>query len=125
MGRSLVAAEHGSLMNRIREQGEDVLFGYATEDVVGFLEAMAAGTLDAYQPVGFALQVPSSFMGTPLVTREFVAAAHDKGLEVHVWTVDEREEMQALLALGVDGLMTDRPTLLAEVLSMWDGPPAG
>ena len=125
LGRSLVAAEHGSLMNRIRQQGEGVLFGYATEDVVTFLEAMEAGTLADYTPVGFALQIPSSFMGTPLVTRELVAAAHGKGLEVHVWTVDERDEMEALLALGVDGLMTDRPTLLAEVLSMWDGPPEG
>lgn len=125
LGRSLVAAEHGSLMNRIRQQGEGVLFGYATEDVVAFLEAMEAGTLADYTPVGFALQIPSSFMGTPLVTRELVAAAHGKGLEVHVWTVDERDQMEDLLALGVDGLMTDRPTLLAEVLSMWDGPPAG
>ena len=37
----------------------------------------------------------------------------------------ERDEMEHLLGLGVDGLMTDRPTLLAEVLSMWDGPSEG
>lgn len=123
--RSLVAAEHASLMDKIRREARGVLFGYATEDVVAFLEAMGSGALENYHPVGFALQVPSSFLGTPLVTEEFVKAAHARGLEVHVWTVDERDEMEQLLALGVDGLMTDRPTLLAEVLSTWESPHRG
>ncbi|MDG1959570.1 MAG: glycerophosphodiester phosphodiesterase [Candidatus Binatia bacterium] len=125
LGRSLVAAEHKSLMDRIRLESSGVLLGYATEDVVSFLEAMEAGELDSYEPVGFALQVPSTFLGTPLVTAEFVAGAHSRGLEVHVWTVDDRDEMEQLLALGVDGLMTDRPTLLAEVLSTWESPSRG
>jgi glycerophosphoryl diester phosphodiesterase len=38
-------------------------------------------------------------------------------VDVHVWTVDERSHMEALLALGVDGLMTDRPDILAAVLT--------
>jgi glycerophosphoryl diester phosphodiesterase len=63
-----------------------------------------------------ALQVPPRFKGIPLVTRGFVEAAHDARVQVHVWTVDERAEMERLLDLGVDGLMTDRPSLLREVL---------
>ena len=46
----------------------------------------------------------------------FVAACHRAGVVVHVWTVDERDEMERVLDLGVDGIMTDRPTLLKEVL---------
>ena len=63
-----------------------------------------------------ALQVPTHFRGVPVVTAGLLRAAHARGLQVHVWTVDRRDEMEALLDLGVDGLMTDRPSLLREVL---------
>ena len=70
-----------------------------------------------------ALQVPAMFAGVTVVDERFVGAAHDHGLAVHVWTVDERDEMEALLAAGVDGIMTDRPSVLAAVLDE-RGPPA-
>lgn len=61
-------------------------------------------------------QVPARYRGVELVTADFVLAAHAAALPVHVWTVDEPEEMHRLLELGVDGLMTDRPRVLREVL---------
>lgn len=63
-----------------------------------------------------ALQVPPSHGDTVIVDERFVSAAHDAGLAVHVWTIDEPDEMRRLVALGVDGVMTDRPSVLAEVL---------
>jgi glycerophosphoryl diester phosphodiesterase len=48
--------------------------------------------------------------------RRFVEAAHRAGHEVHVWTVDEAEQMRQLLALGVDGLLSDRPDRLLDVV---------
>lgn len=68
-----------------------------------------------------ALQVPERYGRLTVVDRRFVAAAHRRGVEVHVWTVDEREEMRRLLALGVDGLMSDRPDVLLEVVGSGDG----
>ena len=70
------------------------------------------------------VQVPTHFRGIPVVTRRFVKAAHARGIQVHVWTVDDEAEMERLLDLGVDGVMTDRPTLLRQVLERrgaWHG----
>jgi len=61
-------------------------------------------------------QVPVKRSGIPVVTERSVARAHDHGIAVHVWTVDDAEEMDRLLDLGVDGIMTDQPTVLKEVL---------
>jgi len=56
-------------------------------------------------------QVPEWAGYTPIVTRRFVAAAHRAGIPVKVWTVNGLEDMRRLIALGVDGLITDRPDL--------------
>lgn len=51
-----------------------------------------------------------------LASRELIAEIHDEGLEVFAWTVNEESEMRRLLALGVDGIITDEPARLAQVL---------
>lgn len=66
---------------------------------------------------GACAQVPHKVKGVTLVDERFVAKAHDVGLQVHVWTIDDPAEMHELLDLGVDGLMTDRPTVLKDVLT--------
>jgi glycerophosphoryl diester phosphodiesterase len=65
---------------------------------------------------GAAAQVPVKCQGITVVDSTFIAAAHSRGLAVHVWTVDDAATMGELLDLGVDGIMTDRPTLLRSVL---------
>ena len=77
----------------------------------------AAGLgLPAGTPPGPCLQVPTTVKGRRLVTPRFVRRAHGLGLQVHVWTIDDPDEMGALLDMGVDGIMTDRADLLREVL---------
>jgi glycerophosphoryl diester phosphodiesterase len=61
-------------------------------------------------------QVPVSQGRVPLVTPRFVRSAHARGIQVHVWTIDDRAEVERLLDLGVDGIMTDRPAVLRDVL---------
>lgn len=85
---------------------------------------VAALRLSSYSPRAAGLvriqagcaQVPLQLGGRALVDERFLAAAHARGLQVHVWTVDDPDEARAMLDLGVDGIMTDRPAMLREVL---------
>jgi glycerophosphoryl diester phosphodiesterase len=69
------------------------------------------------QPVpAVAFQVPERYGDILLVDDKFVAAAHGLGVAVHVWTVDDVASMERLLDLDVDGIITDVPTQLVEIL---------
>jgi glycerophosphoryl diester phosphodiesterase len=67
-------------------------------------------------PPGLAAQVPVKQWPLTVVNSAFVERSHRLGLQVHVWTIDDASEMERLLDLGVDGLMTDRPLVLRQVL---------
>lgn len=64
-----------------------------------------------------ALQVPQHYGRLCVVTPGLIRRAHRNGLAVHVWTVDDEDEMEALIARGVDGLMTDRTDILKNTLT--------
>ncbi len=72
---------------------------------------LPAGRID-----GGCAQVPHKYKGVAVTDRRFVERAHTAGLQVHVWTIDDPTEMHDLLDLGVDGIMTDRPAVLRDVL---------
>ncbi|PJE95147.1 glycerophosphodiester phosphodiesterase [Streptomyces carminius] len=62
-------------------------------------------------------QVPVRHGGIRVVDRAFVRHAHARGMQVHVWTVNDPDRMRALLELGVDGIMTDHIETLRTVLA--------
>ncbi len=66
------------------------------------------------------LQVPVTYRDVTLVTGALVEAAHRRQVQVHVWTIDEPGEMHRLLDLGVDGILTDKPSVLRGVLQARD-----
>lgn len=70
-----------------------------------------------YVPAVDAFQVPERSGRYRVVTPAFVRAAHRANIPVHVWTVDDPADMRRLLEWGVDGIQTDRPDLLADVLA--------
>jgi glycerophosphoryl diester phosphodiesterase len=115
--RTLLAAEQGTIMDRIRVAAPDVLTGFSAPEVADFVFRVRDGRLAGYRPRGAALQVPPAHQGIPIVTPETVAAAHALGLEVHVWTINDEAEMERLLDLGVDAIMTDFPARGAAVLA--------
>lgn len=76
----------------------------------------ASWRIPTARPHAGCAQVPRSMGGVRIVDEAFLHAAHERGLQVHVWTIDDPEEMHELLDLGVDGIMTDRPGVLRDVL---------
>ncbi len=68
-----------------------------------------------------AFQVPETSGTTRVVTPRFVRLAHKAGLAVQVWTVDEPDDIRRLLDWGVDGIISDRPDVAAEVVRGWRG----
>ena len=121
--RTLLTAESGALMQELHdhldETGTRVARGASGPDVLAFVRAALDGTPPPPGPM--ALQVPAEFRGSPLVTEAFVAHAHRHRIQVHVWTVNEPGEMTRLLDLGVDGLVTDYPGRMAQLLSTRSG----
>lgn len=66
--------------------------------------------------VGACAQVPERHGRIRLVDRAFLNAARRRNIPVHVWTINEPADMERLIDLGVDGIVTDRPSLLREIL---------
>ncbi len=116
--RTLLAAEHASIMTAIRDAvGDEIVTGSSTEDVLAFFTRLEEGTLDSYHPPGVALQIPTDFGDRVLVSPESIAGAHAVGLEIHVWTINQPEEIARLLRLGVDGVMSDAPGLVTAAIA--------
>ncbi len=103
-------------LRQVRDgRGEAVCTSYGPR---GTLRCMLASFgLPIEPPLGDALQLPPTYRGVPLLTKRLIDHAHERGLFVHAWTIDSEAEMHRLLDLGVDGIMTDRPTVLKDVFA--------
>ena len=113
--RVCVASFSGKRLDRFRQlTGGRVCTAIGPLDITR-LRAVGYG-LPTGPFAGACAQVPVRQGPVLIVDRRFVAGAHRRGLPVHVWTIDDPGEMERLLDLGVDGIMTDRPSVLKEVL---------
>jgi glycerophosphoryl diester phosphodiesterase len=63
-----------------------------------------------------AVQLPHRLKGVPIITPRLVSAVHATGTEVHAWTINDVPTMTRLLAIGVDGIVTDRADLALELV---------
>lgn len=121
----LLATERDDVMTVIRQElirrRAAIATGFSFSEVAAFFQWARSGGKDDYSPPGQALQVPQRYQDQILVTRDTVRAAHDLGVELFVWTVNEEKEMAALLGLDVDGIITDYPARLARLLERTGG----
>lgn len=114
-GSTIVASFNDLATDRFRPFAPDIHTSLGTNGTAEFFRAVRAGDAPPATE-GVALQVPRKFGDIVVVDEAFVAAAHDHGLAVHVWTIDDESEMAELADLGVDGVMTDRPQALEAIL---------
>jgi len=119
----IVASFHDDAIQRFRTFAPEVATSAATHETATFYFSSLEGA-PVVPPVS-AFQVPATYGEINVVTESFIAAAHHAGVAVHVWTINEVDEMARLVDLGVDGIVSDRPTPLAALLEergcAWDG----
>jgi glycerophosphoryl diester phosphodiesterase len=113
----IVASFHDDATARFRQLAPGIATSPGQNEVTAFVQSVVRGEEpDPAISRHAAIQVPPKAMGVEIVTEAFVGCAHDLGLAVHVWTVDDPEEILRLCRLGVDAVMSDRPSTLVETL---------
>jgi len=112
----IVASFNDASTEAVRKLAPEIATSAGTLGVAAFWRAAHAGEIPGPTPF-VALQVPVQTAGVTVCDATLVDAAHRAGLAVHVWTIDDRDEMARLLDLGVDGIMSDVPTAAVEVIA--------
>ncbi|KPK14114.1 MAG: hypothetical protein AMJ62_13925 [Myxococcales bacterium SG8_38] len=116
--RVLVASEHDLVTEAFRTYSRGrVATSAGRSGAKRFWAGVLTGTWKNAMFPFDALQIPPVYRGIDVITPRFMEAAHHHGIQVHIWTVDDPAQMYGLLAVGVDGLMTDVPEVLLDVLA--------
>ncbi len=112
----LAASFYDDKIKEFRAECPEVATSSAKQETTVFVLLTKAFLSGFYSPKFLSLQVPEESGGITVMTEAFVRAAHARGLAVEVWTINDKETMQKLINWGVDGIMTDRPDILMELL---------
>ena len=114
----LVPSFHDETINHFRElTNGSVYTSSAREETKKFIYCHIAQVDNLVFNVGYeAMQLPLSNSGVNLATKAIINDAHRRNIAVHYWTIDDPEVMKELILMGADGIITDRPDLLNEVL---------
>ena len=117
----LLATEENQIMGEIRtelrESGLSIPTGFCYGEVEGFMAWLAGNRRETYYPPGQAMQLPCEFASMTLVSEQTINGAHDLGVEMYAWTINELAEMERLVRLGVDGIITDYPGRLGVLVA--------
>lgn len=110
----------GSFRNEVLEDFRQNCPGVATSaspsEASFFLAGYKIGLSESYSPQMQVLQIPKRIGSLQIVTEDYIRAAKERNLDVHVWTINEIEDMKSLIELKADGIMTDYPDRLLELL---------
>jgi glycerophosphoryl diester phosphodiesterase len=115
-GLAMVGSFHDRQLNRFRRLCPGIPTAAGVSETRWFYLLQRRGLERLYRPPARAFQIPEYAGDRHLVTPGFIQAAHAHGIEVHVWTVDEVEDMHRLIDWGVDGIISDYPDRLVKAL---------
>jgi glycerophosphoryl diester phosphodiesterase len=111
----VIASFSQKSLDDFRGKCYEVATSAGNSEITKFLVYQKTGIGASYSPPMSALQIPEKIGSLQIVTKDFVETAHKLNLQVHVWTINEIEDMQRLFELGVDGIMTNYPDKLIEI----------
>lgn len=112
----VVASFYDDKMKAFRKECPEVATSSAKSETTVFVLLSKPFLGGFYSPTFQALQVPEESGGITVMTKAFVRAAHERNLAVEPWTINDAETMKKFIEWGVDGIMTDRPDIMLEVL---------
>ncbi|GAB6876451.1 hypothetical protein JCM13210_11780 [Thermaerobacter litoralis] len=114
-GRVMVASFHDRVLQHFRALAPEVPTSLASGEALRFVILQRFGLTPYHRPPAIALQVPEYQGILKVFSSGLVRLAHDRGVEVHTWTVNDPRKMEQMFLAGVDGIVTDRPDLALEV----------
>lgn len=112
----IVSSFHQQAIDTLREDCPQVATGAGSDEVKFFAAATKLHFFRLLSPRYQALHIPTDYDGITLIDRNSVRQVQDHGVRVDVWTVNDEAEMRRLIDLGVDGIMTDRPDRLMNII---------
>jgi glycerophosphoryl diester phosphodiesterase len=112
----IVPSSSDTAIRDFRQACPEVATAPSTSEVRNFVLLNFVFLSGVLRPDYQAFQVPMASGGIPIVRRAFVDAAHRQNIQVHVWTINDRAVMETLIDMGVDGIMTDKPEMLLEMI---------
>lgn len=117
--RIIVGSFHTANVNYLRQLLPDIVTNASMAEVKRLVFSSKVGLhgLFVRNPTYQCIQIPIERRGITLLTPTILDHMHKKGVGVHIWTVNERTEMERLIEMGVDGIFTDDPKLLLDVLN--------
>lgn len=114
-GRTLVASFHQETIEEFREVCPAVPTSVVQNEVIDFYVLNLLGLHRLWSPPAAAFQVPQTFSNLRVTTPRFVGNLQEHGVLVHPWTINDQNDMEILLEMGVDGMITDYPDKLLEM----------
>lgn len=115
--RVIVASFHDEIINYfLKISNSEIPVSAPEHEAVKFALTAKSFTGFTFVPEAVAIQIPLKSSGLNLGTRRIINSCHHHNMAIHYWTINDKEEMRGLIEKGADGLITDRPDIMKDLL---------